>query len=62
MKSKKVVKIVFKALGIVVALLIVLAILLPIIFKKQIVEAVKTEINKSVNAKVDFADYHLSLF
>ncbi|HOH84933.1 MAG TPA: AsmA family protein, partial [Bacteroidales bacterium] len=62
MKSKKVVKIVFKALGIVVALLIVLAILLPIIFKKQIVETVKTEINKSVNAKVDFADYHLSLF
>ncbi len=62
MKSKKVVKVVFKSVGIFVALIIVSAILLPVIFKKQIVEAVKTEINKSVNAKVDFADYHLSLF
>jgi hypothetical protein len=39
-----------------------MAVLLPVIFKKQIVEAVKTEINKSINAKVDFKDYHLSMF
>ncbi len=62
MKSKKLVKIVFKVLGILIALFLLLAVLLPIIFKKQIVEAVKTEINKNVNAKVDFKDYHLTLF
>ncbi len=62
MKSGKIIKGIAKGLGIFVALLIVLAIILPVIFKKQIVEAVKTEINKQINATVDFKDYHLSLF
>ncbi|HNW70893.1 MAG TPA: AsmA-like C-terminal region-containing protein [Bacteroidales bacterium] len=62
MKSKKITKIIFKVLGIFIALIIVLAVILPFVFKKQIVEAVKTEINKSVNATVDFKDYHLTLF
>ena len=62
MKSKKIVKSIFKILGILVGLIIVLAIVLPLIFKKQIVQAVKTEINKSLNATVDFKDFHLSLF
>ncbi len=39
-----------------------MAIILPVVFKKQIVEAVKTEINNSINAKVDFKDYHLTMF
>ena len=62
MKSKKAVKTLFKALGILIGLIIVLAIVLPLIFKKQIVQAVKNEINNSLNATVDFKDYHLSIF
>ncbi len=62
MKSKKIVKTIFKIFGILVGLIIVLAIVLPLIFKKQIIQAVKTEINKSLIATVDFKDYHLSLF
>lgn len=48
--------------GIVLALLLILMILLPFIFKKQILQAVKDEINKNVNARVEFADYGLNLF
>ncbi len=62
MKSKKIVKTIFKIVGILVGVIIILAIVLPLIFKKQIIQAVKTEINKSLNATVDFKDYHLSLF
>jgi len=42
--------------------LIVFAFLIPILFKKQITELVKKEINKSLIAKVDFKDVSLSLF
>ncbi len=62
MRSKKIIKTVLKVLGIFIGLIIVLAIVLPLVFKKQIVQAVKTEINNQVNATVDFKDYHLSLF
>jgi hypothetical protein len=62
MKAKKIIKKVAKWLGIIILFLILMAIILPIVFKKQIVEAVKTEINKTINAKVDFKDYHLSMF
>lgn len=62
MITKKTIRLLFKILGIFVGLLIILAIVLPLIFKKQIVNAVKTEINKNLNATVDFKDYHLSLF
>ena len=37
------------------------AIILPIVFKKQILEAVKTEANKQLKAKLDFKDVALSL-
>ena len=50
-----------KIFGIIIVIIIAAAILLPIIFKGKIVEIAKTEINKSVNAKVDFADFSLSL-
>lgn len=42
-------------------LLLVLIIALPYVFKGKITELAKKEINKSVNAKVDFSDISLSL-
>ena len=51
-----------KITGITLLVLILLAFLIPILFKKQITELVKKEINKSLTAKVDFADVSLSLF
>ncbi|MBP6478502.1 MAG: AsmA family protein, partial [Chitinophagaceae bacterium] len=52
----------FKITGITLVVLIVLAFLIPVVFKKQIQRLVKKEINKSINAKVDFSDVKLSLF
>ena len=49
-------------MGIVVLLIVVLAIVLPLIFKGEIIEIAKKEINRNVKAKVDFADMNLSLF
>jgi hypothetical protein len=37
------------------------AIILPIVYKDKIVAMVKDEVNKNVNAKVDFGDFDLSL-
>ena len=51
-----------KIIGILVILIIALAFILPIIFKGKIIELAKEEINKSVEAKVDFKDINLSLF
>jgi hypothetical protein len=48
-------------IGSVILVLVAAIILLPLIFKDKIVAKVKTEINNSVNAKVDFADFDLSL-
>ena len=45
-----------------VFLIVAAAIAIPYFFKDQIVEKVKEDINKSVNAKVDFKDVSLSLF
>ncbi|MDZ4793777.1 MAG: AsmA-like C-terminal region-containing protein [Bacteroidota bacterium] len=42
--------------------LIALAFIIPVVFKKQIQALVKREINKSIDAKVDFSDVKLSLF
>ena len=41
--------------------LIALLIAIPYFFKSQILEAVKTQINNQLNAKVDFKDANLSL-
>ena len=51
-----------KITGIILGVLIILMIALPFIFKDKIVEIVKDEINDSVNAKVDFDDFGLTLF
>ncbi len=45
-----------------VVVIILAAIAIPYFFKDQIVEKIKEDINKTVNAKVDFKDVNLSLF
>ncbi len=59
---KKIVKKTLKITGITLVVLIALVFLIPIIFRKQIVSLVKSEVNKSITAKVDFEDVDLSLF
>ncbi len=51
-----------KISGIVLVVLLVLIIVLPFMFKGTIVKKVKEETNKTLNAKVDFNDFGLSLF
>ncbi len=51
-----------KIAGIIVILILAAAFILPIFFKGKIIEIAKEEINKSVNAQVDFTDMDLSLF
>ncbi len=53
---------VLKITGFTLLVLIALAFIIPVVFKKQIQALVKKEINKSLNAKVDFSDVKLSLF
>ncbi len=55
---RKIIKIVLISL----VVLISIAIAAPYLFKKQIVAKVKTEINKKVNAHVDFTDVDISFF
>jgi len=55
-------KLFLKILGILVALIIVLMIAIPYFFRDQIVQKIKEEINKNVNATVNFNDFGLSLF
>lgn len=57
----KVLKKILKITGISLLSLIVLAFLIPIVFKKQITRLVKREINKGLTAKVDFSDVRLNL-
>src|SRR5688572_7844464 len=59
---KKTLKKVLKITGIVFLVLLVAAFLIPILFKKQITNLVKKEINSSLTAHVDFKDVSLSLF
>jgi hypothetical protein len=51
-----------KITGISLISLIALAFVIPLLFKKQITNLVKKQINKSLNAKVDFKEVSLSLF
>lgn len=51
-----------KITGYTLLTLIALAFLIPIVFKKQVQALVKKEINKTLDAKVDFKDVKLSLF
>ena len=53
---------ILKVTGILFLILLIAIIVLPFIFKDKIVQKVKDEVNKQLNAKVDFKDYGLSLF
>jgi len=53
---------ILKITGISLLALLAIAFLIPILFKSQITDLVKKEINKSINAKVEFKDVSLSLF
>jgi hypothetical protein len=55
---KKLIK--FTIIGL--SVLILGAFLIPVLFKDKILQLVKVEINKNVQAKVDFKDLHLSFF
>ncbi|HKC34802.1 MAG TPA: AsmA family protein, partial [Chitinophagaceae bacterium] len=59
---KKVLRKTLKITGITLLVLIAAAIVIPILFKKQITNVVKQEINKNLTAKVDFKDVSLSFF
>ncbi len=52
---------IFISSGVLVLLLVVAVVAVPFVFKDKINEKVKEEINNQVNAKVDYADYSLSL-
>src|SRR5688572_21021037 len=52
----------FKITAISLFILILLAFLLPYFFKDKILLLAKTEINKNIEAKVEFKDLDLSLF
>lgn len=53
---------VLKITGIVVLALMVIAFILPFIFKGKIMKIAKTQINANINARVDFKDIDISLF
>ena len=58
MRAKKIVIILF----VLIALLLVSAILIPVLFKGGLIDKTKTAINEQVNAIVEFNDLNISLF
>ena len=60
-KKNKVFKKILSSISILLLLIIGTLIALPFIFKDDIVKMVKEEANKSVNAKIDFGNFSLSL-
>ncbi len=58
----KLVKRLFAGLGILILLIIIAGLLIPVLFKDKILTLVKTEVNKQLNAQVDFKDLDLSIF
>lgn len=57
----KIVKRIFIVLLVLIVLFVGALVAIPYFFKDEILATVKTEINKAVNAKVDFADVDISL-
>jgi uncharacterized protein involved in outer membrane biogenesis len=53
---------ILKITGISILIILILLIVMPFIFKGKIIEIAKTEINKQVDAKVDFGTFDLSIF
>lgn len=62
MKMAKWTKRILITLGILVALLLVAAVLVPVLFKDKIEAAVKKQVNEQINATVDWGEWSLSLF
>ncbi|MBI3521417.1 MAG: AsmA family protein [Bacteroidetes bacterium] len=61
-KKKSLFKRILKWSGITFLVLLVLIIAAPFLFKDKLVQLVKEEANSSLNAKVDFGDFDLTLF
>jgi vacuolar-type H+-ATPase subunit H len=61
-KKKSLFKRILKWSGITFLVLLILVIAAPFLFKDKLVQLVKDEANKSLNAKVDFGDFDLTLF
>ena len=61
-KKKSVLKQILKWSGISVLLLLIVLIIAPFLFKDKLIQLVKEETNKNLNAKVDFGDFDLTLF
>lgn len=61
MRTGKIIKRTFLTIGIIFGLLLVTLILAPILFKDKIFAVVKSELNKQLNAEVDFKDIDISL-
>ncbi len=58
----KALKIIGKVMLVILALLVISMFVIPYFYKDEIAELVKTEINKQLNAEVNFEDVDLSLF
>ena len=58
----KIIRRILIGLGIFVGIFLLAAILIPVMFKGKILEVVKTQMNKQLNATTDFKDVDLSLF
>src|SRR5688500_1487985 len=52
---------ILKITGITILVILIILFTVPFLFKGKIISIVKTEINKTINAKVDFADIDISL-
>ncbi|MBL7923854.1 MAG: AsmA family protein, partial [Bacteroidia bacterium] len=48
--------------GLFIVLILAAAVILPIVYKDKIVTLIKDEVNKNIQAKVDFGDFDLTLF
>ena len=56
------IKKVLKITGISILIILITLIVLPFVFKDKILQMVKDEINKNLNAKVDFAGFDIGIF
>lgn len=58
---KRLIKWIFRILAILIGIIIIALIVVPMLFKDQMLIKVKQEINKNVKAEVEFTDFKLSL-
>ena len=60
-KKKSLIKRIFKWTGITFLVLLIAVFAAPFLFKDKLIQLVKDEANKSLNAKVDFGEFDLTL-